>query len=122
MPVAVIALALALVASGGSIASAATVAKPTPVTVAAGRVVFKANCGTCHTLADAKTGGTVGPNLDKLKPSMKIVVKQVTNGGGGMPSFSGRLSKTKIQAVAKYVSTVANKKKANAGGGGSSTP
>ena len=25
-------------------------------------------CGTCHTLADAGTGGQVGPNLDNAKP------------------------------------------------------
>jgi mono/diheme cytochrome c family protein len=114
------ALALAVVAGGGSASSAATAAKPkpTPVTVAAGRAVFKSSCVGCHTLADAKSHGTVGPNLDKLKPSMKLVVHQVTNGGGGMPAFGGRLSKTKIQAVAKYVSTVAGHGKNTTSAGG----
>ena len=29
-----------------------------------GRVLFQQNCGTCHTLAQAGTSATVGPNLD----------------------------------------------------------
>jgi mono/diheme cytochrome c family protein len=79
------------------------------VTAAAGKKVFSANCGSCHTLADAGTSGNVGPNLDDLKPNMATVVHQVTNGGGGMPSFASQLSNTEIQSVAKYVSSVAGK-------------
>lgn len=30
-----------------------------------GRSLFQANCGTCHTLAEAGTSATVGPNLDE---------------------------------------------------------
>jgi mono/diheme cytochrome c family protein len=30
----------------------------------AGKTLFSQNCGGCHTLADAATAGTVGPNLD----------------------------------------------------------
>jgi cytochrome c6 len=84
--------------------------------LAAGKKVFQASCGTCHTLANADAGGQVGPNLDDLKPNMATVVHQVENGGGGMPSFAGQLSKAEIQAVAKYVSSVAGK------GGGSGLP
>jgi mono/diheme cytochrome c family protein len=29
-----------------------------------GKTLFKDTCGSCHTLADAKTAGTIGPNLD----------------------------------------------------------
>jgi mono/diheme cytochrome c family protein len=29
-----------------------------------GKELFKSTCGSCHTLADAKTVGTIGPNLD----------------------------------------------------------
>jgi mono/diheme cytochrome c family protein len=32
--------------------------------IARGRVLFTKNCGTCHTLAQAGSSGTVGPNLD----------------------------------------------------------
>jgi mono/diheme cytochrome c family protein len=31
---------------------------------ARGRMLFRQNCGTCHTLAQAGTSGTIGPNLD----------------------------------------------------------
>jgi mono/diheme cytochrome c family protein len=74
---------------------------------AAGKEVFVANCGTCHTLADAGTTGTVGPNLDSLSPSYDLVVKQVTNGGGGMPAFKDTLTAQQIQDVAAYVSSAA---------------
>jgi cbb3-type cytochrome c oxidase subunit III len=72
-----------------------------------GKDIFTANCGSCHTLKDAGTNGTVGPNLDQLKPSLAIVQKQVTNGGGAMPAFKGTLTPAQIMAVAKYVSSVA---------------
>ena len=61
-------------------------------------------CGSCHTLKAAGSHGSVGPNLDKLKPSVDAVEQQVRNGGGGMPSFGGRLSATQIHALAVYVS------------------
>jgi mono/diheme cytochrome c family protein len=91
------------------------------VTAAAGKQVFKANCGGCHTLADAGTNGNVGPNLDDLEPDMATVVHQVTNGGGGMPAFGSQLSNTQIQTVAKYVSSVAGTRGSSSdssGGGG----
>jgi cbb3-type cytochrome c oxidase subunit III len=75
-----------------------------------GEAIFKANCSSCHTLAAAGSTGTVGPNLDQLKPAMGVVVHQVTNGGSIMPAFKGKLSAAQIQAVAKYVSSSAGKK------------
>ena len=78
--------------------------------VADGKKVFgSAGCAGCHTLKDAGASGTVGPNLDQLKPSQAVVQKQVTNGGAIMPSFKQRLSSSQIQAVAAYVSSVAGK-------------
>jgi mono/diheme cytochrome c family protein len=77
---------------------------------AAGKQVFaSAGCGGCHTLKDAGTTGTVGPNLDQLKPPAARVSHQVEVGGGAMPAFKGRLSAAQIQAVAAYVSSVAGK-------------
>ena len=70
---------------------------------AAGKAVFTANCGSCHTLAEAGTSGTVGPNLDQLSLDVAAVVQQVTNGGGGMPPFGGQLSEQEIQDVAAFV-------------------
>jgi mono/diheme cytochrome c family protein len=74
---------------------------------AAGKAVFTANCGACHTLADAGTSGQVGPDLDQLKPDAATVQKQVENGGGAMPAFKGTLSDADIANVAAYVSSVA---------------
>jgi mono/diheme cytochrome c family protein len=71
----------------------------------AGDAIFKqAGCAGCHTLRAAQSTGTTGPNLDQLKPSADVVERQVRNGGGGMPSFTGRLSDQQIKAVAQYVS------------------
>lgn len=88
---------------GGSGAGGAT------ASLAAGKKQFTTTCASCHTLADAGTHGTVGPNLDKLKPSKALVTHQVTHGGGGMPAFGGQLSKSQIASVATYVSKVAGK-------------
>jgi cytochrome c553 len=75
----------------------------------AGKEVFlgASACGGCHTLADAGSSGTVGPNLDESQPSAELVVDRVTNGQGGMPSFSSSLSEQQIADVAAYVSSVA---------------
>jgi mono/diheme cytochrome c family protein len=72
-----------------------------------GKVIFTTNCGGCHTLADAGTTGTVGPNLDDLKPAQDVVAEQVTNGGGAMPPFGGTLTEEQINEVAAYVSAAA---------------
>ena len=74
----------------------------------AGKEVFlgESGCSDCHTLADAGSTGTIGPDLDAVKPSYDKVVSQVTNGGGGMPAFSDKLTEEQIQDVAAYVSSV----------------
>jgi cytochrome c6 len=73
----------------------------------AGKQVFLGSsaCGTCHTLADAGTTGTIGPNLDDAQPSFELAVNRVTNGQGAMPAFSGQLSEQEIADVSAYVST-----------------
>jgi cytochrome c6 len=75
----------------------------------AGKEVFlgDSGCGSCHTLADAGSSGTIGPNLDESQPPPELVVDRVTNGSGPMPSFSGSLSEQQIQDVAAYVSSAA---------------
>lgn len=71
---------------------------------AKGKEVFAtAGCGGCHTLADAGSSGTVGPNLDEAKPDHDLVVQRVTNGQGAMPSFKDQLSQDDIENVAAYV-------------------
>jgi mono/diheme cytochrome c family protein len=66
-------------------------------------------CGGCHTLSAAHSTGTVGPNLDTLKPDYRAATAQVTNGGGAMPAFKGTLSTQQIADVAQYVVDSANK-------------
>jgi cbb3-type cytochrome c oxidase subunit III len=81
----------------------------TAVTGTNGAAIFKAKCGSCHTLAAAGTTGTVGPNLDQLKPPLARVKTQVEHGGAIMPPFKGVLTDAQIAAVAKYVSSNAGK-------------
>lgn len=71
-----------------------------------GKAVFaSAGCGNCHTLKAAGSNGTVGPNLDQLKPPKARVAHQVEVGGGPMPSFKASLSAKQIQDVAAFVAT-----------------
>jgi cytochrome c553 len=72
------------------------------------KIFASAGCGSCHTLASAKSSGQIGPNLDALKPSEDTVKRQVEDGGGGMPSFRGRLSGKQIAEVASFVSSTAS--------------
>ena len=89
-------------AGGKSTASA-------PGNSAAGRAVFAANCSTCH--GAQGTGGNGGPDLTKIPDAKNAqrVIDQVTNGGGGMPSFSRTLTKQQIADVAAYVTHIAGK-------------
>jgi mono/diheme cytochrome c family protein len=121
--VAIAALALAAVLAG---CGAEGVVSPTPVTVvgalpkptlepatpafklkgdptAGTKIFLSAGCTGCHTLADAKATGTVGPNLDQAKPDYRLATARVTLGKGQMPSFKGQLSAQQIADVAAYV-------------------
>ena len=120
--IATAALAAAVLAGCG----AEGVATPTPVTVigtvpkaalkpitpafhlkgdpAKGKAVFASTgCGSCHTLAASHATGTVGPDLDQLKPDYRTVTGQVTLGGATMPAFKSQLSAQQIADVAAYV-------------------
>jgi mono/diheme cytochrome c family protein len=70
----------------------------------AGKHVFlTAGCTGCHTLKDAGSTGTVGPNLDQAKPPASIVYERVTQGTSVMPKFLGKLSTKQIADVIAYV-------------------
>jgi mono/diheme cytochrome c family protein len=58
--------ATALVVAGCGAVSRVTQGDPTN-----GKTLFVARCGSCHTLANAGTSGTIGPNLDDAFASDK---------------------------------------------------
>jgi cbb3-type cytochrome c oxidase subunit III len=74
-----------------------------------GKTIFSSQCASCHTLKAAGATGTIGPNLDTLKPAFAIAQHQVENGGSIMPAFKGKLTPAQIAAVAKFVSSNAGK-------------
>jgi len=69
----------------------------------------KAQCGVCHTLQAAGSTGTIGPNLDQLKPQMSQIIVAVTDGIGVMQAWESILTYEEIQAVAYYVFSSTNK-------------
>jgi mono/diheme cytochrome c family protein len=98
-------------ALGGGAATPAVVGN-----VASGKKLFVSQaCAACHTMKAAKATGTIGPNLDTLKPPYAKIVAQITIGGKSvmgkaaakytvsMKSYKGILSTAKIQDIAAYV-------------------
>jgi mono/diheme cytochrome c family protein len=91
-------------------------AAPPEVPGGPGAQVFANNgCGTCHTLAAANAGGTVGPDLDEVLPGQsqaeieEDVVdpeKEIAKGypPGVMPgNFGQTISKKEIEQLAEYL-------------------
>jgi mono/diheme cytochrome c family protein len=56
-----------------------------------GRQIFYGQCGQCHTLKAAAAVGTVGPNLDEMRPPGGLVLDAIKNGRargqGQMPAL-----------------------------------
>jgi heme/copper-type cytochrome/quinol oxidase subunit 2 len=69
----------------------------------AGKEIFSEQCSVCH--GATGHGGNGGPDLTTMPLAQEQAgaEKQVTNGGGGMPAFSGILSEEEIANVAAYV-------------------
>lgn len=67
-----------------------------------GSKVYESNCLSCHGQEGA--GGN-GPALqgDDVASDYDKTVKQVKNGGGGMPAFEGTLSEQEIADVSTYI-------------------
>ena len=74
-----------------------------------GRDLFSSTCKRCHTLADAKSVSTIGPNLDQLQPPPALVINAVTEGrargNGNMPR--GLTDAAGARGVAAYLEAVA---------------
>ena len=111
------AVMLVVLAAGCGDGSSGDVASAPPASggqVAEGKAIFTEHCAGCHTLVDAGATGVVGPNLDRSKPPVALVVERVTYGKGVMPSFRGVsgghfFSKAEVEAVADYVSSAADR-------------
>jgi mono/diheme cytochrome c family protein len=69
----------------------------------AGESVWTDNCAGCHGLDG--TGGNGGPNLTAIESAKDAsrVRAQITNGGGGMPSFKDSLTEKQISDTTAYV-------------------
>ena len=86
-------------------------------------VFFASNCGGCHTLSQAGTTGTTGPNLDQTLPGMSVAEisqsisdpnAKITPGyqPNVMPqNFGQTLTPDQLKALATYLQT-------SVGGGG----
>ncbi|MBO9518550.1 MAG: c-type cytochrome [Porphyrobacter sp.] len=100
-----VALAVVAIPAASAFASAEDpTAKLSAEQVEKGRQMFSDNgCNSCHTLADAKAAGSVGPSFDGNANINKAhVVDIVTNGQGAMPSFSW-LEPADIDLLASYI-------------------
>ena len=125
----VIATALGAVALSGC--GGTGVASPATVDLAQGKKLFISDCGSCHTLADAGTPGTIGPNLDDAyyadrivgmkDSSLEALVRQQIDQAD--PPMPRHLVKGADAAdVAAYVAKVAGVKLAQQYNPGSSPP
>jgi mono/diheme cytochrome c family protein len=76
-----------------------------------GRILFARNCANCHTLTAANAVGTVGPNLDNLRPPEALVKNAVTQGraGGAGQMPQGLLSGQDLDDVAAFVAVSAGR-------------
>jgi mono/diheme cytochrome c family protein len=74
---------------------------------AAGKKVFKANCGTCHTLKPAATvakSANAGPMLTNKSETVAKLMKELAGGNTGlMPTFIGVLTMKQINDVVAFV-------------------
>jgi mono/diheme cytochrome c family protein len=73
----------------------------------AGKAVFRAKCGSCHTLKPAGTvakSQNAGPMLTGKRESVARIMKQLSGSGSGlMPTFVGVLSTKQINDVVAFV-------------------
>jgi mono/diheme cytochrome c family protein len=90
----------------------------------AGKQLFSTNCGGCHTLTDAGTTGTIGPNLDDAFRAARtetggsfqestifdVTLDQMKLAASPMPRFDTgpqKLSEEELENIAGYVASVA---------------
>lgn len=97
-------LAVALRVGVAAAVSTPPAAGPTPPPVpTSGRELFRTFCGGCHTLAEAQTAGTKGPNLDRERPDCEDALEAMRGGEDDMPSLARALTSEQMMKIAVYV-------------------
>lgn len=101
----VVLLAAAIPAVGAFANSIDPTAKLTADQVVQGRALFNDwSCSACHTLADAKSSGQIGPAFDgNANLDYAFTADRITNGQGAMPSFGGQMTDEEIDIISKYI-------------------
>ena len=76
-----------------------------------GKMLFKQQCASCHSLAAVNARGVTGPDLDQIgEMTVQRVVGAIRNGGTGQGRMPARLLEGEdAEAVGAYVSKVASK-------------
>ena len=88
-------------AENESTSSAPTEAQVSDLALGPGATVYASRCSACH--GDEGQGG-FGPRLaDGEIIGPQATVRQILNGGGGMPAFRGQLTSEQIAEVATFV-------------------
>ncbi len=74
-----------------------------------GKVLFKQQCSSCHSLAAVNARGVTGPNLDKIGEATPARIRDaIKNGGTGQGRMPAMLLEGEdAEAVAAYVAKVA---------------
>jgi mono/diheme cytochrome c family protein len=103
-----------------------------------GKQLFATKCGGCHTLADAATAGTIGPNLDDAFRAARsetgggfdestvfdVTLDQMRLAAPPMPRFDSgpqKLPEEDLKDIAAYVASVAGLPPKPAGGAATGT-
>ena len=76
-----------------------------------GKMLFRQQCASCHSLAAVNARGVTGPNLDRIgEVTEDRILNAIRIGGTGQDRMpSGLLEGEEAQEVAKYVSEVAGR-------------
>jgi mono/diheme cytochrome c family protein len=81
---------------------------PQPAAAGPGRDLFAESCGSCHALEAAGTNGTVGPDLDQLRPDAATVQAAIENGGTGSGAMPANIVRGReAREVADFVAAAA---------------
>jgi mono/diheme cytochrome c family protein len=128
-------LALGLAAAGAALSGCqGTTTSADAGNASRGKEIFTQKCGACHTLADAGTAGTTGPNLDDAfgyaredefdqSTFFEVTLQQMRIPGPPMPDYDDEddpenyLTQEERVSVAAYVAEVAGKPCEGAGAG-----